>query len=105
MKKQIANLTSNIFNPFLVGLVIILLVAFKSTAGITDAVKWASILIALTILPTYLAAIYLVRNNKLDSVFTNARQQRTRIYVITVILAILSFAVLFYLKAQLMLIA
>ncbi len=80
MRKRIANLTSNILNPFLVSLVIILLLSFESTSSTLDALKWSLILIAVSILPVFLVIIYLVRSERLDGIFTSVRGQRTKIY-------------------------
>ncbi len=105
MKKRIASLTSNIFSPFLVSLVLILLVSFESTASIFDALKWSLILTVLSILPIYLVVVYLVRNNRLDSVFVNVHKQRTKIYALAIILAGVGSVILLYLEAPLILIA
>ena len=80
MRKRIANLTSNILNPFSVTLIIILLLSFESTSSTLDALKWSLILIALGILPIFSVIIYLVHNERLDGVFISARGQRTKIY-------------------------
>ena len=105
MRKQIANLTSNIFNPFLIGLALILLVSFEATASVFDALKWSLILITLSILPTFLFAIYLVRRNKLDSILANVRKQRTKLYALAVILVGINCIILLSLKAPLILLA
>ena len=105
MRKRIANLTSNIFSPFVIGLVLIPLVSFKATISTFDAIKWSLILIALSILPVLLFAVYLVRRNQLDSVFANTRQQRIRIYALAIILIGMSCILLFTLKAPLSLLA
>ena len=105
MRKRIANKTSNIFNPFLVAFVLIILVSLESTAGILDALKWALVVIALSILPLYLFTVYLVWTGGLDGVFANVRKQRTKIYALAVILAVVGYVVLFYLKAPLILLA
>ena len=94
MKKRIANLTSNILNPFLLCLAIILLLSFTSTSTISDALKWASISMALSILPVFLFIIYLVRNGTLDAIFTNAREQRTKIYLLGGLCAIAGCVIL-----------
>jgi len=80
MRKRIANLTSNILNPFLVSLIIILLLSFESTSSTLDALKWSLILIALSILPVFSVIIYLVRKERLDGIFISTREQRTKIY-------------------------
>jgi len=105
MIKRIANLTSIIFSPFLVGLALILLVSFESTASILDAIKWSLILIALSILPIYLVVVYLVRSNKLDGILGSIRQQRSKIYALAAILAGIGCIILFYLKAPLIMLA
>jgi len=105
MIKRIANLTSIIFSPFLVGLALILLVSFESTASILDAIKWSLILIALSILPIYLVVVYLVRSNKLDGILVSIRQQRSKIYALAAILAGIGCIILFYLKAPLIMLA
>lgn len=96
---RIANLISNILNPFLVSLVLILLLSFEATSSILDALRWSLILIALSILPVYLAIIYLVRSGRLDSVFTNVRRQRLKIYLLAGGWAAVGCVVLLYLKA------
>ncbi len=105
MRKRIAYLTSNIFSPFLIGLVVILLVSFEVTVSIFDAIRWSLILTALNILPIFLYAVYLVRHNRLDGVFASSRKQRTKIYALTVILASMSCVILLTLEAPLMLLA
>ncbi len=104
-KKQIANLTSNILNPFLVGLGIILLLSFASAASTLDALKWALISMALSILPVFLFVVYLVRNDRLDAVFTIVRRQRTKIYLLSGLCAVASYIVLTRLRAPPMLVA
>ncbi|MFC1987104.1 hypothetical protein ACFLVH_00930 [Chloroflexota bacterium] len=104
-RKQIATLTSNILNPFLITLIMILLLSFASTSSTLDAFKWASISMAFSILPVFLVTIYLVRNGSIDAIFINARKQRTKIYLVAAFCAILSFIILTYLKAPAILIA
>ena len=98
-RKRIANLISNILNPFLVSLVLILLLSFEATSNVLDALRWSLILIVLSVLPVYLAIIYLVRSGRIDNVFTNVRRQRTQIYLIAGGWAVVGCVVLLYLKA------
>ena len=105
MRERIANLTSSVLNPFLVGFVVIALASVESTASKLDALKWSLILVALSILPIYLFALYLVRNNRLDSIFASVRWQRTKIYALAVILGVVGFVILLCLKAPPMLLA
>jgi len=105
MRKQIASLTSIIFSPFVMGLALVLLVSFQSTTSVFDAIKWSLILIGLSILPIYLAVIYLVGSKKVDSISFNIRQQRYKIYTLAVILGGAGGIILFFLKAPLITIA
>ena len=105
MTKRIAKLTSNIFNPFLIGLVIILLVSVEVTISVFDAIKWSLVLILLSILPIFIFTVYLVRHNRLDGIFASTRNQRIRIYAPMAILASVSCIILFTLQAPLMLLS
>ena len=99
MIKRLAKLTSNILNPFLVCFVVTILISFAATSSTADAIKWALISIALSVLPIFIIVVYLVRQKKLDGIFVNPRHQRTRIYVLASVLAIIDCIVLYYLKA------
>jgi len=105
MRRQIANLTSNILNPFLVSLVVILLLSFESTSSISDAIKWSLILIAVSILPVFLIIVYLVHNQKLEGIFVSPRRQRNKIYLLASVCAVVSCIILLYLGAPLVLVA
>jgi len=99
LRERIASLTSNILNPFLVSLVLILLLSFKSTSSAVDAVKWSLISIAASILPVFLFIIYLVRKQKLESPFINVRKQRTKIYLLAGVFAGVGCIIFPYLEA------
>ena len=99
MRERIASLTSNILNPFLVSLVFILLLSFKSTSSALDAVKWSLISVAASILPVFGVIVYLVRSQKLESTFSNVRKQRTKIYLLAAVCAGVGYVILYYLEA------
>ena len=105
MRKRIANLTSNILNPFLVSLIIILVLSFESTSSTLDALKWSLILIALSILPVFSVIIYLVHNERLAGVFTSVRGQRTKIFWLAGACASLGCVILVYCGAPPILVA
>ena len=105
MRKRLAKLISNILNPFLVSFAVIILLSFESTASISDALKWLLISIALSVLPVFTVIIYLVRNQKLDSIFVNPRRQRNKIYLLASACAIVGCAVLHILGAPVLLVA
>lgn len=103
MRKKIAELTSNILNPILTGVVLLLVVSFESATDVFDAVKWALISIALSIVPLCLAAIYLARVGRLGSIFANIRSQRTTIYILAITLSGVGCIILHCLAAPLIL--
>ncbi|MFC1933927.1 phosphatidic acid phosphatase [Chloroflexota bacterium] len=105
MRKRIANLISNILNPFLLSLAIILLLSFASASSTFDAIKWAIIAIALTTLPIFAVVVYLARSDKIDAIFTNIRRQRTQIYLPAGLCSIVGCITLTYLKAPSILVA
>ena len=98
-RKKIANLLSNILNPFVVGLITILFLSFESTSSTADALKWSLILIAVGILPVFLAMLYLARKGKLDSIFTSVRQQRTGVYLLAAVCAVTGGVIIAFLEA------
>jgi len=105
MRKRIANLTSNILNPFLVSLIIILVLSFESTSSTLDALKWSLILIVLSVLPVFSVIIYLVHNERLDGVFISTREQRTKIYWLAGVCASAGCIILAYFGAPSILVA
>ena len=105
MRQRIANLTSNILNPFLICLALIVLFSFTSTSSTPEAIKWTFISMALSILPVFLVIIYLTRNGKLDAFFINVRGQRTKIYLMGCLCASVSCITLAYLGAPSILVA
>jgi membrane-associated phospholipid phosphatase len=105
MKKRLAKLTSNILNPFLVSFIVIILLSFESTSSTSSALKWSLISLALSVLPVFLAVVYLVRNQKLDGLFINPRQQRNKIYLLSSAWALIGCIVMTCLGAPTLLVA
>ncbi len=103
VRKRIADLISNILNPFLVSLIIIVLLSFESASGISDALKWSLILAAISILPVFSAVVYLLRKGRLNGIFTAVRRQRTAIYVLSGVCAAVGYVILLISKAPMML--
>jgi membrane-associated phospholipid phosphatase len=96
MTETLARLTTNVLNPFLASGIVMILFAFRGTAGVFDAIKWAVISVALSVLPVLGAVYYLVRRKKLDDFFANPRQQRTIVYLIASTLGAVGWVVLRY---------
>ena len=103
MRERIANLTSNVLNPFAVSVAAILLLAFESTPTAADALKWAGITAGVSVLPVLLTVIYQARTGRMSGILTATRQQRTGIYVLSIACLAVGYTVLHYLQAPLML--
>lgn len=104
MRKRVATLTSNVLSPFWLCLFLILLVSFASASSTLDALKWALIAVVLTVLPVFMVILYLVRNGRLDAIFTNVRGQRTQLYLLGVFCAVAGCITMNYLGAPSMLV-
>jgi membrane-associated phospholipid phosphatase len=98
-RKKAARLVSNIFNPFLISLAVIVLLSFTSASSISTSIKWLSISISLSILPIFIVVVYLVHNHKIEGIFIRARKQRNRIYLLASVCTAVNCAVLYYLGA------
>ena len=105
MRKRIASLTSVILHPILLMLVMLFLLSFVSAPSTLDAIRWALISVALSILPVMLSLVYLVRSGRLDSFFTIVRRQRTKVYLLAGVYAIVGCVILSYLGAPSILLA
>jgi len=99
MNETLAKLTSNIFNPFLVSIAVLSILAMKAVSNQADAVKWILVTVAISVLPAFLIVLCLLRLKKLDGFFSNPRQQRTRIYIITSFLAVVDCILLWIFQA------
>lgn len=105
MRKRLAKLASNILNPFLVSLVIVILLATESTSRAFDAFKWSLISLAFSIVPVFMVIVYLVHKEKLEGFSISVRRQRDKIYLLASACAIVGCAVLSYLEAPPVLLA
>ncbi len=98
MKEKLAGLTSNIINPFIVAIIVLALIALKASTSVTDAVQWILITIAISVLPIFILVLFLLRFKKLDGFFNNSRQQRTKVYLVAVVLGVIDSVLLWYFK-------
>ena len=99
MRERLAKLASNILNPFLVSVVVIVVLAFQTASSTADAVKWVLIAIALSVLPVFIAVIYLVHRKRMDGFFANPREQRNDVYILASVLGAIGCGILWYVKA------
>ena len=99
MRERLARLITNILNPFLLSLIIIILLTVESTSSANEALKWVLISLAISVLPVFLLVIYMVRRNKLEGIFANPRQQRNGIYILASALGVVGCGVMWYFNA------
>ncbi|MFC1913815.1 hypothetical protein ACFLXF_00860 [Chloroflexota bacterium] len=105
MRKTLARLASNILNPFLVSLVMVILLAFESASSLSDGLKWSFLALALSAAPILVIILYLVHSKKIEGIFIKAREQRGKVYLMASVFVALSCVVLFSLGAPLELLA
>jgi len=105
MRKQLASLMSNILNPYLISLVVIVLLSLESTSSTGDAIKWSLILVGVTILPVFSVIVYLAHKEKLEGFFISVREQRNKLYLLASVCAVAGCLILLYLGAPLVLVA
>lgn len=98
-RQQIARIAANILNPYLLTFIIIILLAIKSTSSSNEAIKWSLISLALSVFPVFTVVLYMVHRRKLDGIFINLRQQRSRIYLLAIACAVIGYIVLVVFKA------
>jgi len=99
MRERLARLISNTLNPFVISAAVILLLAYKETSSITDAIKWVSISLATSVLPIFIIVTFLIRNKKMDGFFTNPREQRNIVYLLASAFGAIGCGLMWYLNA------
>jgi hypothetical protein len=104
-RTRLANTISSGLSPLVLGLLIIAILSFHSSSTILEAFKWFSLVTGLCILPVLFIAIYLVNTGRMDSLFSNRRHQRHRIYVTGLFFNVIAIWVLNLLHAPAILIA
>jgi hypothetical protein len=105
MRETLAKLTTNTINPFLMSFIVIVLLAFRGAASTGEALKWAVIALAFSVLPVLATIYYLVRRKKLDGFYANPRRQRTGLYLLASVLAAAGYVTLWRLGAPVLLVA
>lgn len=105
MRKRLAKLISSVLNPFLVSFLIIVLLAFHDTTSTAEALKWAAISLAMSVLPVFVVVVYRARQGKLDGILVIPQEQRKGIYVLAAVLGAVGCAVLYFLGAPELLVA
>jgi membrane-associated phospholipid phosphatase len=99
MTEKLARLISNILNPFVISAIIMVLLAFRDAPGTADAVKWALISVAVSVLPVFVVVTVMVYRKKLDGFFSNPRQQRNNVYLLACALGAIDCGLMWLLKA------
>ncbi|MHB8104796.1 MAG: hypothetical protein ACYDG5_04570 [Dehalococcoidales bacterium] len=99
MKKRIAQLVSNIINPFIVSAAVMVLLSFKDSSSTAEALKWTAISLAVSVLPVFVFVICLVRRKKMDGLFDNTRRQRRFVYLLASLLGAIGCLLMWLLNA------
>lgn len=77
---QLARLLSNVFHPFLVSLLTLILVIYLDGTALLDAIKWTAIGFGIVILPLTLYLVINVRRGHYSDWSISIREQRHTIY-------------------------
>jgi membrane-associated phospholipid phosphatase len=99
MKDTFARLTSNILNPFVISVIVLILLTLESTSNLKDAIEWMMIAVAISVVPLLITVVCLVRFKRLDGFFTNPREQRNIVYIAASLLGAVDCALFWYFKA------
>jgi len=94
MKKQIANLTSIVINPFAVSFATIVLLSFESTSTVRNALRWSGVMTGVSVLPIFLVILHHARTGRLDGILDATRPQRKAVYVLTSVCAVTGYILL-----------
>ena len=105
MRQKLARIITNILNPFLLSLLILILLSIESTTSTEEAIRWSLIGLALSVFPVFAVVLYLVSKKKLNGIFINPREQRHRIYLLAILCAIIGYIILVVLDAPQLLVA
>ena len=84
-RDRLARLLSNVFHPFLVSLVTLILVIYLDGTTLLDAIKWTAVSFGIVILPLTLYLIFNVRRGHYSDWSISIREQRHTIYLITAV--------------------
>ena len=79
---RLARLLSNVFHPFLVSLVTLILVIYLDGSTLLDALKWTVIGFGIVILPLTVYLIINVRRGHYSDWSISIREQRSKIYIL-----------------------
>lgn len=79
---RLARLLSNVFHPFLVSLITLILVIYLDGTPLLDAIKWTVIGFGIVILPLTIYLIINVRRGRYSDWSISIREQRHTIYVL-----------------------
>lgn len=96
---RIASLVSNVLNPFVTAGLALLALACDAFTDFGEVLKWSAIIIAVSMAPVVGGILFLVRIGRLDGLFASVRQQRTEVYVLTVVFTAIDYVILRYLNA------
>jgi membrane-associated phospholipid phosphatase len=99
LKTKLANYISDIFNPLTLSILFVFLLAKDSTENLWEAIRWSFIFIVLCMLPIFLVILNMVKKGKLQSVFSNPREQRHILYVLGSVMVGAALIVLIFIGA------
>ena len=102
MKTRLAGIISNIFNPFLLGFIVMVLAVIRDTVTVSETIKWITISLLFSIIPVLLVVAVLVHRKKLDGMFVSPRSQRKRVYILAACIGLVGLVLVWLLEAPML---
>jgi membrane-associated phospholipid phosphatase len=102
---RVANIISHIFNPSITGSAFMVTMLLMDGGNLMESFRWLLILLGINLIPIGILTAYLIRKNKIDTIFIKTRQKRTSMYLLSSVLMGLSCAVMLVFKAPAILLA
>lgn len=99
MKHKLASWVSILFNPFVLGVIVIILIANYATSSFSESLRWTVAVLAMSVVPVFVVVLIMVKKKKLTSFFNNPREQRTLVYVIAAFIGTIALIILWVTNA------
>jgi membrane-associated phospholipid phosphatase len=80
---RIANIVSHLFNPSITGSAFVMSMLLMDGSNLVESLKWLLILLGMNLIPIGIVTTYLLRKNKIDTIFIKTRQKRTSMYLVS----------------------
>jgi membrane-associated phospholipid phosphatase len=102
---RVANVISHLFNPSITGSAFMITMLLMDGGNLMESFRWLLILLGINLVPIGILTAYLLRKNKIDTIFIKTRQKRTLIYLLSSVLTGLSCVIMLIFDAPVIILA